>query len=202
MKKQVLIVESRETFRKGLCAIFTEEPDGAQVYEAATKQEFAHLLESKSFDLIVIHQSLLTDITALPQGNIVILATQPDLRILSLARRHGARAYLHENASGALLRQTLYLLPGTFLNDQTIASWVSEYLERHIVFAIDHEILTSREREIFQLLCRGFSNQNTARQLGISESTLKTHVKHIYEKLHLNRRQIHILSQINDEPLT
>src|SRR5580700_4691956 len=123
MKKQVLIVEPRETFRKGLCAIFAEEPGGVQVYEAATKKELTNLLENKSFDLIVIHQSLLTDITALPQGNIVILATQPDLRILFLARRHGVRAYLHENALGSLLRQTLYLSPGTFLNDPTIASW-------------------------------------------------------------------------------
>ncbi len=145
---------------------------------------------------------MLTDITALPQGNIVILTTQPDLHILSLARLHGARAYLHENALGSLLRQTLYLPPGTFLNDQTIASWVSEYLERHILFAIDNEMLTSREREIFHLLCCGFSNQNTARQLDISESTLKTHVKHIYKKLHLNRRQIRILSQLNNEPFT
>lgn len=55
-KKQVLIVESRETLRKGLRATFAEEPDSAQVYESPTSEDLKNQLEHHSFDLIVIHQ--------------------------------------------------------------------------------------------------------------------------------------------------
>jgi DNA-binding NarL/FixJ family response regulator len=198
-KKQVLIVESREAFRKGLCAIFAEEPGGVEIVAATTGEEFANLIERRRFDLIVIHQSFLTENSRLPQGNVVILATDLDLGMLSLARRYRARAYLQENAPGFLLRQLLHFPPGTFLNDSTVSTLISEHLTHHILFAIEKEVLSPREQEIFQLLLQGRSNQSMARWLGLSESTLKTHVKHICEKLRLNRRQIRMLALLEPE---
>jgi len=196
-KKQVLIVESREAFRKGLCAIFAKEPGGAEVVAATTGEEFANLIERRRFDLIVIHQSFLTENSRLPQGNVVILAT--DLGMLSLARRCRARAYLQENAPGFLLRQLLHFPPGTFLNDSAVSTLISEHLAHHILFAVENEVLTSREQEVFQLLLQGLSNQSIAHRLDLSESTTKTHVKHIYEKLRLHRRQIRMLALLEQE---
>ena len=197
-KKRVVIAESREAFRKGLYAIFAEEMN-VEVVEASTSEELTSLLREHSFDLLVIHQSLITDMTLFSRTNVVILATVLDFKILSLARSYGVRAYLQENVSGSLLRQMLYLPPGTFLNDSAVSTWISEYLAGHLLFAIDNEILTPREREVFHLLFHGQSNRATATQLGMSESTLKTHVKHIYEKLHLNRRQILLFSHLKEE---
>ena len=50
------------------------------------------------------------------------------------------------------------------------------------------ERLTRREREVFDLLCQGVSNRQIARTLWIAESTVKAHVRHIFEKLGVRSR--------------
>jgi DNA-binding NarL/FixJ family response regulator len=198
-KKRVLIVESREAFRKGLRAIFAGEPVRAEVVVAVTCKDSTYLNESGSFDLIVIQQSLLTDITAISPEKVVILAAELNLELYFLARLYGARAYFYENVPGSLLRQSLYAPPGTFLSDPVASSWLSDYLGHHILVAIDNEVFTPREREVFHLLRRGFSNHDIAQQLNLSEYTIKSHVKSIYGELQLNRRQIRLFSRLEQE---
>jgi len=55
--------------------------------------------------------------------------------------------------------------------------------------------LTSREEEIFRLIGRGLTNKEIARQLDISGHTVKTHLHHIYAKLHQSGRYKAVLSQ-------
>lgn len=198
-KKQVLIVESREAFRKGLCSIFAEEPGGVEITEATTGEEFANQIESRCFDLIVIHQSFLTEDSRLPEGNVVILTTEPDVETLSFARHSQARAYLQEGVPGFLLRQLLYFPPGTFLNDSAVSALIAEHQAHHILFSVEKKGLTAREQEIFRLLLQGGSNRVIACRLGMSENTLKTYVKEIYKKMRLNRRQIRMLALMEPE---
>ncbi len=198
-EKHVLIVESHETYRKGLQAVFAEELNIAQVHEAATSKELKSQLEFQTFDLIVISQELITDITILPAGDFVVLAGVPDLTHFFAACTHGARAYLLKDASSSLLLQTLYLAQGAFLTDPAVAAWLVEYFTRHTFFSISDELLTPREREIFHLLWSGFSKNDIARQLHLSASTIKVHTSNIYEKLGLNRYQAKILSLLNNK---
>ena len=198
-EKHVLIVESHETYRKGLQAVFAEELNIAQIHEAATSKELKSQLESQTFDLIVISQELITDITLLPAGDFVVLAGVPDLTHFFAACTHGARAYLLKDASSSLLLQTLYLAQGAFLTDPAVAAWLVEYFTRHTFFSISDELLTPREREIFHLLWSGFSKNDIARQLHLSASTIKVHTSNIYEKLGLNRYQAKILSLLNNK---
>ena len=198
-EKHVLIVESHETYRKGLQAVFAEELNIAQVHEAATSKELKSQLESQTFDLIVISQELINDITLLPAGDFVVLAGVPDLTHFFAACTHGARAYLLKDASSSLLLQTLYLAQGAFLTDPAVAAWLVEYFTRHTFFSISDELLTPREREIFHLLWSGFSKNDIARQLHLSASTIKVHTSNIYEKLGLNRYQAKILSLLNNK---
>lgn len=196
-KPHIMIAEPREALRKGLCAIFAQGSGGAQVTEVATSEELKEQLEHQAFDLVVVHQVLVTDLTILPRGNFIILATEPDVDMLFAARLHGARAYLLDTVSAALLRQTLQLARGTFLTDPAVSAWIAEYLAHHLLLSISDEVLTAREQDIFHLLWSGLSNREMARQLGLSEATIKTHVKHIYTKLRLNRRQVKILALVS-----
>lgn len=59
----------------------------------------------------------------------------------------------------------------------------------------DDGILTAREREIFDLVARGFSNKEVARQLDISDQTVKTHLHRVYVKLQQSGRYKAVLSQ-------
>lgn len=59
----------------------------------------------------------------------------------------------------------------------------------------DEGRLTSREEEILHLIARGLSNKEIARELDISGHTVKTHLHHIYDKLHQSGRYKAVLSQ-------
>lgn len=195
--KSVLIAIPRKILRKGISAIFAEEK-GINVSEAATCAELITLLAAGAFDLIIIHQSINVNLALLPRGNFILLTSELDPRMMLAARLHGARAYLWENASEHILRQTLFLDKGAFLTDEAISAAFAEYITNHTFVAIKHDILSAREQEIFQLLWQGLRSSEVARCLHISESTIKTHVKRIYEKLRSNRYQIKILSLLTE----
>jgi DNA-binding NarL/FixJ family response regulator len=193
-KKQVLIATPNDTIRQGLQTIFVREMGSEHVHEAATEQRLKFMLKSYSFDMLLIHESFIPDMTQLPQGNVVILATKPDMSMLHTARRNGACGYLLESASAPLLHQLLHLPSGTFLTDADISSRATEYLKHHLVVAIDLEILTLREREILALAWKGISEQEIARLLHITYATVRTHMHHIYRKLSLNRFQAKVMA--------
>lgn len=65
---------------------------------------------------------------------------------------------------------------------------LAEALLASVDGAPDQEVLSRRELEVLQLLARGESNKDMARQLGVSLSTVKTHLSHIYEKLEAHSR--------------
>jgi NarL family two-component system response regulator LiaR len=193
-KKQVLIATPNDTLRQGLHTIFAREMGSEHVHEAATEQRLKFMLKSYSFDILLIHEAFIPDMTHLPQGNVVILATKPDMSILHAARYNGASGYLLETASESLLHQLLHLPQGTFLTDADISSSATEYLKHHLLLTIDLEILTPREREIFDLAWKGVSEQEIARMLNITYATVRTHMSHIYHRLSLHRFQAKVLA--------
>ena len=182
MELKVLIAVSSDILRAGLRTVLAEDRHIVQVYEAATKEEFQAQLHSKCPDFIVIDQSLITDMTSLPRGHFVILAAKLDLDILQRAYKYGARGYLLENTSAELLRATLYLQNGAFLIEPTIASYTMDYFLHGLRFTIHDELLSPREREIVRLLRDGIDRRTIAKQLCISETTLKKHLQHIKHK--------------------
>ena len=60
--------------------------------------------------------------------------------------------------------------------------------------------LTIREREIVHWVAKRMTNKEIARQLGISDKTIKTHLDHIFDKLKINRRMQLLLDPIHEEP--
>lgn len=111
-----------------LRAIFVESPHVTQVYEAATSIDLKKHLATGKLDLIVAHQSLIEDITVLPQGHFIVLGAKPDKDILFSARSYGGPGYLSENAVAELLQLALSLREGDFLPDPTFASWLLDYV--------------------------------------------------------------------------
>lgn len=198
MKKHVLIADPRAAFRQELRAMFTRPPEEEQIYEAATYQELLDQLAKHVFDFVIVNQSFVTDITILPRDKFMILAPQPDMLILFAARTQGARAYLQENVSVSLIRQTVELPQGIFLTDPAVSAQLADYLAHHLLFSISDEGLTLREREVFRLLWDGYSKRDIAERLHISENTIKAHVRTIYDKLNLNRYRLKILSILHD----
>lgn len=192
-KKQILIAHPNETICKGISAIVREDSDHPEVYEVATGEELQAQMEQRHFDLMILHQSFVTSAVTLTPGHFVLLATEPTIEMFAFARLQGALAYLMENTPRNLLQQTLHLVPGTFLTDPVINRWLSEYLTHHLLFSLNDEVLTDREREVFRLLWSGLGKREIAEQLKISEPTVRTHITHIHEKFKLNRYKAKML---------
>jgi len=182
VKLDLLIAEPHDILRMGLRTIFIADDRVENVYEAKNKEELQRYLHAGSIDLILVNQSLVTDITTLPRGRFVILAAEFDMLAFKMAYKHGASGYLLENTSAKLLHTVLYQNEGAFLIEPTIAIHVIEYLSCDSRFTVRDELLTRREKEIIDLLRGGIDRRTIARQLHISEATLKTHIKNITRK--------------------
>lgn len=198
MKKKILIADRRPAYRQTLCATFTRPPEEEQIYEAAKEQELFDLLARYTFDLVIVNQSLFTDITILPRVKCIILASQLDMVMIVAARMHGTHAYLQEEALVSLICQIAELPQGSFFTDPAFSAQLADYLAHHQLFSVNDEELTFREREVFHLLLNRVSKQHIAERLHISVNTVKAHVRSIYNKLKVNRYLMEIFSILHD----
>lgn len=188
MEQHILIAESRDISRMGLKIMFAQDPNVASVNEVKTSEELQKELFFSSPDVIVIHQSLITDSLRLPRNHFVILATDPDEKMLFAAYTNGARGYLLESSTIELLRITLSLTENMFLLDPTLTPWLLKCINKDILPTNAEEVLTARENEVFHLLYSGLSNQAIGEKLCISQGTVKTHIAKIFHKLNIKRR--------------
>jgi DNA-binding NarL/FixJ family response regulator len=182
MELIILIAEPREILRTGLRTIFANDKRVVQIYEARTQRELEQHINSRSFDLVVVNQHLITDISLLPRGQFVILTPELDIAWFQEAYEHGARAYLLENASADLFLATLSCREGAFLIEPHLATYIIEHISSDTRFAVNCDLLTPREKEIVDLLRKGVDRHTIAQQLCISDATLKTHIKNIMRK--------------------
>lgn len=178
----LLIAEPRDIIRVGLRTLFAGDNRITQIYEVKTQEALHQCMNTCSFSLLVMNQLLITDISLLPRGRFAILATELDISIFQKAYEHGARAYLLESTSADLFRAILSCEEKGFLIEPTLAIPILEYLSSDARFAVNSDLLTSREREIVELLREGIDRRSIAHQLCISEATLKTHIKNITRK--------------------
>lgn len=128
-----------------------------------------------------------------PEVKVVVLTASEDDAPLFEAIKSGAQGYMQKNLESAsffalldgVTRGEPALTPG--LARRVLAEFAqprrSAEKERH------PDDLTEREREVLELLVRGVtSNRKLAKELNVSENTVKFHLRNILEKLHLNNR--------------
>lgn|SRR5438046_1026453 len=191
MEREVLIAEPSDSLRAGLQAVLMNDKYGVRIYEAVTKEELHAQLHSKSLDMIVVNQSFITDMSILPRGRFVILTVALDIDIFQAAYRHGARGYLLENTSAELLHTALCLEERNFLIDPALVTSILDYFFSGLRFSIQDNLLSPKEREVIKLLREGIDRKLIAKKLHISDTTLKTHIKHIKRKnnIYSNKRE-------------
>lgn len=208
MGLHILVADKRDIFRAGLRTILTKNSSVTQVVEAATSEELQGQLSSRSFDLIFVHQSLLIGEELLPSNQFVILADKPDAKVFQKAQNGHALGYLSEEVPETLLLSLFSLRKGQFLIDPGISQWALHSTDS-LSAAIENDlfsngykatpaltaeyikkILTSREQDVFALLCQGLTNPAIAEHLYISLTTVKTHTVHILHKLNMKRYEV------------
>lgn len=185
--------------RNGLRLLLERQPNLEVVGEASDGRETVRLAESVSPDVVVLDIAMpnlngieaARQITASrPEAAIVILSMHSDESYVIRALKAGARAYLlKDSAEGDLIAAIHAISEGkSFFSPAISRILVEDYMrqleQKHVEDT--YELLTSREREILQLLAEGKTNKEVAAILNLSVYTVETHRTHILQKLNLH----------------
>jgi DNA-binding NarL/FixJ family response regulator len=122
-----------------------------------------------------------------PYVKIVMVTVSDDVTDLFQAIKNGAQGYLVKNLNPNIWLSYLHaLVTDSAPMPQEIANRI--LAEFTGVKTTNDDLLTSREQEILTRVATGLSNREIAKELVISEHTVKNHLKNIMQKLHLNNR--------------
>lgn len=200
MKKLgILLADDHTVMRAGLRALLERHPNLEVVGEAENGRQTVQLSASLRPDVVVmdIGMPILNGIEATkeivnqrPAAAVVILSMYSDESYVMRALKAGARAYLLKDSAAADLISAIDAVSqGKSFFSPKVSRILAEDYVRILKQkgAVDsYDLLTSREREILQLLAEGKTNKEVATALNISPYTVETHRSHILEKLNLH----------------
>jgi DNA-binding NarL/FixJ family response regulator len=187
---RIMAVDDHFIFRQGIVTLLGDQPDIRMVAEAsngkeAIQQYRIHQPDITLMDLQMPEMSGLDAVIAIraefPEAKIIVLTTYTgDAQVLR-ALKAGARAYLVKNL---LHREFLETIRAVHSGRKVLSAEASFEVAEHAMD--DH--LTPGEVEILRLIAVGNANKQIARQLSITEETVKGRVKNILSKLGANDR--------------
>jgi DNA-binding NarL/FixJ family response regulator len=139
----------------------------------------------------------------LPRIQIVILTAIDDDESVYLALEAGADGYLLKRTKpGDLHTALLDVFTGGAPMSSEIARRVVESFRRRAHARDDATKLSAREEEVLELLSKGYSNKEIADRLELSVDTVRSHLKHIYEKMHVRSRTEAVARYVTGRPST
>jgi DNA-binding NarL/FixJ family response regulator len=181
----VMLVDDHPVVRDGLNAMLSTEPDIKVVCEASSGTEALSVLEGVRPSVVVV-DLLLPDIGGAEvirracaersDTSFIVLTSVAGDEEIYRALEAGARGYLFKDMARKELVQAIRAVhKGKRYIPAQVGKRIAEYLPRPDVSA--------REIQVLQLVAGGLRNKEIAHELGVSEATINTHVKHILEKL-------------------
>ena len=196
---RILLADDHTVVRKGLRLLLESQPGFVVVADAADGREAVTLATEHTPDVVVMDVAMpgLNGIEAARQ----ILAKQPGTAIVFLsmhsdegyvlkALKAGARGYLlKDSADHDLINAVKAVTDGkAFFSPAISKMLVEDYVRQMRERAVEDsfELLTTREREVLQLLAEGKNNKEVATLLNLSLYTVETHRGNIFQKLNLH----------------
>jgi two-component system response regulator NreC len=193
-KIRILLADDHTVVRRGFSLILSQEPDMEVVGEAQNGREAVELAQELKPDVVVIDVSMpelngiegtrrITD--SCDRTRVLAVSMHRDAVYVREILRAGARGYVLKDAAEnafvdavrAVARNEAYLSPA-------IADAVLTDYRKHVTNPID--LLSSREREVLQMIAEGKTNKEIANILNLSVYTVEAHRGKIMEKLNLH----------------
>jgi two-component system response regulator NreC len=198
-KLRILLADDHIVMRTGLRALLERQPNLEVVGESDNGRETVALADSLKPDVVVMDvgmpilsgiEATQTIVTQNPTVAVVILSMHADESYVMRALKAGARGYLLKDSAAAdLIGAIQAVSQGKSFFSPKVSRILAEDYVRVLKQkgAVDiYDLLTSREREILQLLAEGKTNKEVATALNISPYTVETHRSHILQKLNLH----------------
>ena len=191
---RILLADDHAVVRQGFKMILAAQPDMDIVGEAANGREAVDLAEQLRPDVVVMDVSMpeLNGIEAtrrlassVPHARVVALSMHTDSVYVREILPAGARGYLLKDSGAAdLVAAIRAVASGESYLSPAVSNAVLDDYRRHVTNPID--LLTSREREVLQMLAEGKTNKEIAGVLNLSVYTVDAHRGRIMEKLNLH----------------
>jgi len=187
---RIIIVDDHIIFRKGLYTILNEIDNVKVVGEASNGNELLDLLKKQGTDIIFmdIKMPYMDGVEATKR----VLAKYPEIKIVALTMFEEISYFnqmIEAGASGFLLKKTttqelkkaigLVLIDESYFSEEFMAS-VNKYIKPKQKDSTIH--LTDREQEVLELICKGYSNTEIAKKLGVSSRTIDGFRAKLFEK--------------------
>jgi len=204
---RLLIADPEQIYRDGLKVILSRHPDLRVVALAETGPEACEKARRAEPDVVLLELALegIDGIAVtraicgeLPATRIAVLSASCAESDVLNAIKAGAHGYITKDVSVGTLVESIRavghgeaVIPPAFaarLLQEFTALTRGRDDEMRAVEA-DRAKVTDREREVLRLLVQGATNRDIARQLVITENTVKVHLRNILDKLHLRNRQ-------------
>ncbi len=199
MNITVLLADDHRMVREGFRLLLETQPDIKVIGEAGNGREAVRQAAKLAPDIILMDIAMpeLNGIEATKQiieahssAKIIILSMYSTTQHIFRALKAGAKGYiLKESAGDDIIKAVRTVHSGkTFLCDEITGVVVGDYIEKREKGESDDPLarLSTREREVLQLLVEGKSNTKIAELLFLSQKTVETYRSHLMQKLGIN----------------
>ncbi|HML16501.1 MAG TPA: response regulator transcription factor [Bryobacteraceae bacterium] len=191
---RILLADDHALVRQGFRMILSAQPDMQIVGEAGNGREAVELAEKLQPDLVVMDVTMpeLNGIeatrriaTAAPRARVLALSMHKDAVYVREILRSGARGYLLKDSDDSdLIAAVRSVAKGEGYLSPAVSDAVLTDYRRHVTDPLD--LLTSREREVLQMIAEGKTNKEIATTLNLSVYTVEAHRGRVMEKLNLH----------------
>jgi DNA-binding NarL/FixJ family response regulator len=195
---KIAIVEDNKVIRESLMEFIHADPECKCVCACSTAEEALKMIPKHEPEIVLMDIQLpnMSGIECLaqlkqmlPSVQIIMVTVYEDTERIFKALRLGACGYLLKRcAPEELIAAIREVRQGGAPMSREIARKVIASFQEPLAAAMEVEDLTAREREILELVANGFPNKQIADRLGLTDGTVRWHLRHVYNKLHVRSR--------------
>ena len=194
---RLVVVDDHVLFRRGLIGLLSDMVDFKVEGEAGSGEEAMRVIPKLKPDIVLLDINMpgmsgIETLRSLRAAGLtmhaLMLTVSQDENDLVGAIMAGASGYLLKNAEPETLRHTLLnVAAGKSVLSPEMTAQVFKVMRRTQVSRPD-SLISGRELEVLRCLARGRTTTQIASDLYISENTVKTHIRHILEKMEVSNR--------------
>jgi DNA-binding NarL/FixJ family response regulator len=195
---KIAIVEDNRVIRESLAEFVQADSEFEIVCACGTSEEALKLIPKLKPEIVLMDIQL-PDISGIectvqlkqlmPSVQIIMVTVYEDTERIYKALRAGACGYLLKRCkTEELLAAIREVRQGGAPMSREIARKVIASFQEPVASAAEVEGLSPREREILELLAAGFPNKEIASRVGLTDGTVRWHLRHVYHKLHVRSR--------------